>query len=153
MFTRIYKSPVEIPLFRLAFLGLLNRLSISRSRTILVQEKPRSDRLKELCGSDAQLYGALSYAIVLRPREREPIDAYLRRAIAAEQHGDLAIAYSNYLMAGQIALFQRNQEEARRCFAKCMELSEEGGKVFPPLVQRIEKALQIADQYYQTITE
>jgi hypothetical protein len=153
MFTGISKSLVQTVVLRWAFLGLVGRLPIRRSRTVLVQEKPISDRLRELCGSDSELYNALSYAIVERPEEREPVDAYLSRAIAAEQHGDSAIAYSNYLIAGQISLFQGKQKDAKRCFTKCMELSKEPGKVFLPLIQRIDKALEIADEYYQTMAE
>jgi len=134
-------------------LGLVDRLPIRRSKTALVHEKPVSDRLRELCASDLELYKALSYAIVARPEDREPVDAYLSRAVAAEQHGDSAIAYSNYLIAGQISLFQGKQNEAKRCFAKCMELSKEPGKVFLPLIQRIDKALEIADEYYQTMAK
>ena len=107
------------------------------------------DRLLDLCGDDTQLYEAMTYALVLRPRERESIDFYLKRAAEAEHQGDDILAYANNLIAGQISLFQGRAETAKACFSKCMKFSGEMGKVFLPLVEHTDKALQIAKQYYE----
>jgi len=114
-----------------------------------VQQRVPRDLFRELCSDDVQLYEALSYALVLKPHDRESSDAYLRRAAEAEQQGSVAIAYSNYLIAGQILLFQGKKEEVRQCFSKCMQLSKEGGQRFAPLVEHTNRALEIAREYYR----
>jgi hypothetical protein len=114
------------------------------------QEKEPPDRLKELCGDDPELYEAMSYALMLRPRDKEPLEYYLKRASEAEQQADRANAYANYLIAGQVSLFQGRVEDVKACFTKCMRLSRDGGEIFRPLVERTEKALEIAKEYYRT---
>jgi len=130
-------------------LGFAAHLFRRRAGPISVQQRIQHDLLRELCADDAQLYEALSYALVLKPHDREPFDAYLRKPAEAEQQGSVVIAYSNYLIAGQISLFQGKKEEVRRCFSKCMQLFEEGGQRFSPLVEQTNRALEIAREYYR----
>ena len=131
-------------------IGLMSRFSARQrgSASLQLVTAPR-DILLDLCGGDAELYEAMTYALVLKPRERESIDFYLKRAAEAENEGDEILVYANNLIAGQISLFQGSAETAKACFSKCMKFSKETGRVFLPLVEQTDKVLQIAKQYYQ----
>jgi len=91
----------------------------------------------------------MSYALMLRPCEKESADFYLKRASDAEYRGDKVDAYANNLIAGQISLFQGRPENAKMFFSRSMKFSKNGGRVFLPLVEQTDRVLQIAKEYYR----
>jgi hypothetical protein len=117
------------------------------------REKEKEIGLEDICGDDKELYEVLSGTVLLFPeRLKEGPEDYINKANEFESKKDPIRAKVHYRIAGELALYRKNLELARECFAKCAELTtnEEEKKIFKfwENEERAKVAIEKAAEYY-----
>lgn len=106
-------------------------------------------RLKELCGEDADLYGALSRLMFLDPKKiTSEIDQVISEAMKFETEGNKLRAEVGYRIAGGISLSRGDPNNVRTYFEKAALLAGDSKPEYQILVKRSNEAVNIARKFY-----
>jgi len=107
-------------------------------------------RLRDLCGSDEELYTALSRLLLLDPKKIvSPIETVLSEAQEYEMKGNRLRAEVSYRVAGSMALWKGDAEGVRKYFTKASAFAGEARPEYQAITKRSDDAVSIATKYYE----
>jgi hypothetical protein len=108
-----------------------------------------ANRLRELCGGDADLYGAMSRLMFLDPKKiTAPIDQVISGAQSFEAQGNKLRAEVNYRIAGGIALARGDLNGMKTYFEKAASFAGDSHPEYQVILKRSTEAVNIARKYY-----
>lgn len=111
--------------------------------------------LNELCGSNTELYEALSRTLLLNPEMtvRDGIDPHIQKAKEFEENQKLTNARIEYQLAGQIALYEGKLPQVQKLFKKATETEPDTPckKAFEYFSKKenAERAIVVAREFYE----
>jgi len=112
-------------------------------------ESVATNRLKELCGGDEDLYRALSRLMFLDPKKiTTPLDRVLDEAQSFEAQGNKLRAEVAYRIAGGISLYRSDLDGVKKYFEKAASFSGDARPEYQVLVKRSSDAVNVARKYY-----
>src|SRR5436309_6936649 len=107
-------------------------------------------RLRELCGSDEEMYTALSRLLFLDPKKIvSPIETVLSEAQDYEMRGNRLKAEVGYRVAGSMSLWKGDVEGVRKYFTKASVFAGEARPEYRAIAKRSDEAVAIARKYYE----
>ena len=107
-------------------------------------------RLRDLCGSDEEMYTALSRLLFLDPKKIvSPLETVLSEAQDHEMKGNRLKAEVGYRVAGSMSLWKGDAEGVRKYFAKASMFAGEARPEYRALAKRSDEAVAIARKYYE----
>jgi len=108
-----------------------------------------ANRLKELCGGDADLYGAISRLMFLDPKKiTTTIDRAVSEAQSFEAQGDKLRAEVGYRIAGGIALSKGDINGVKTYFEKAASMAGNSNPEYQVILKRSNEAVNVARKYY-----
>jgi hypothetical protein len=108
-----------------------------------------ANRLRELCGGDADLYGAMSRLMFLDPKKiTAPLDQVISGAQSFEAQGNKLRAEVNYRIAGGIALARGDLNGMKTYFEKAASFAGDSHPEYQVILKRSTEAVNIARKYY-----
>jgi hypothetical protein len=115
-------------------------------------ESVSANRLRELCGGDGDLYGAMSHLMFLDPKRiMTPIDLVLKEAQDYESQGNKLRAEVGYRIAGGISLSKGDLEGVNRYFSKAASFAGDSHPEYRIILKRSSEAVDIARKYYEEL--
>jgi hypothetical protein len=112
-------------------------------------ESVASNRLRELCGNDVDLYATMSHLMFLDPKKiMTPIDKTLKEAQDYEAQGNKLRAEVGYRIAGGISLSKGDVDGVNRYFSKAASLAGDSHPEYQTILKRSSEAVAIAAKYY-----
>ena len=131
-------------------LGLFGRGKLKASTA--VDAEPVSTRLKEIVGSDAELYQVMSKLLFLDPKKiTMPLDEVLKQASQMESSGSRMRAEVLYRIAGGIALYKQDSESVRKFFEKASSIAGDSRPEYKTIAKRANDAVNVAKKYYESV--
>jgi hypothetical protein len=113
-------------------------------------ESPASARLRELCGGDSDLYGAMSHLMFLDPKKiTTSIDAVLQDVQNYEAQGNKLRAEVGYRIAGGISLYKGDTDGVNKYFSKAASFAGDSRPEYNIILKRSTDAVAIARKYYE----
>ena len=107
------------------------------------------NRLKELCGGDDDLYGAMSRLMFLDPKKiMIPLDRVLSEAKDFEAQGNKLRAEVGYRVAGGISLYKGDLDGVNKYFEKAASFAGDSYPEYQTIIKRSSEAVNIARKYY-----
>ncbi len=108
-----------------------------------------ANRLKELCGGDADLYGALSRLMFLDPKKIiTNLDVIVSDAQNFEAKGDKLRAEVGYRIAGGISLSRGDENGVKTYFEKAAAFAGDSHPEYGIILKRSGEAVSVARKYY-----
>ena len=109
-----------------------------------------SNRLKELCGNDSDLYIAMSHLLFLDPKKiMIPLDGVLKDAQDYEAQGNKLRAEVGYRIAGGISLSRGDLDGVNKYFSKAAALAGDSHPEYQTILKRSSEAVAVARKYYE----
>lgn len=109
-----------------------------------------ANRLKELCGDDVDLYGAMSRLMFLDPKRITiPLELVLGEARDYESHGNKLRAEVGYRIAGGISLYKGDVNGVNEYFSKAAFFAGDSHPEYRIILKRSSEAVAIARKYYE----
>lgn len=109
-----------------------------------------ANRLKELCGEDGDLYGAMSRLMFLDPKKiTMPLERLLSEAQDYETQGNKLRAEVDYRIAGGISLYRGDVDGVNKFFSKAASLAGDSHPEYQVILKRSSEAIAIAREYYE----
>src|SRR5438094_4435722 len=109
-----------------------------------------ANRLKELCGGDADLYGAMSRLMFLDPKKiTTPLDHVVSDAQNFEAQGNKLRAEVGYRIAGGISLSKGDSDGVNKYFSKAAALAGDSHPEYQTILKRSSQAVEVARKYYE----
>jgi hypothetical protein len=107
-------------------------------------------RLRDLCGSDEEMYTALSRLLLLDPKKIvSSLETFLSEAQDYEMKGNLLRAEVGYRVAGSMSLWKGDAEGVRKYFTKASMFAGEARPEYRAVAKRSDEAVAIARKYYE----
>src|SRR5215831_11897950 len=108
-------------------------------------------RLREMCGSDEEMFTTLSRLLLLDPKKIvASIETILTDAQDCETKGNRIKAEVGYRVAGSLSLWKGDSDGVRKYFAKASSFAGEARPEYRAVTKRSEEAVAIARKYYET---
>src|SRR6266700_4743977 len=105
-------------------------------------------RLRELCGDDIDLYGAMTRLMFLDSKKiLLPLEGVLKDAQEYEMQGNKLRAEVEYRIAGGISLSRGDADGVNKYFSKAASLAGDSHPEYQPILKRINQAMTIAGKY------
>lgn len=119
------------------------------------QSTQTRDWLRELVGSNEELYNAMTYVLLLNPErllELRGIDALAKSADEAKKGGDQTRARIWYETAAKLALWKGQASVARDYFNKAFDASESEQRktIYGAVLRQMDEVARVAAKYYET---
>ena len=112
-------------------------------------ESVAANRLKDLCGGDADLYGALSRLMFLDPKKiTANVEQVVSDGQSFEKQGDKLRAEVSYRIAGGIALSRADLNGVKTYFEKAASLAAQSKPEYQVLLKRSDEAVSVARKFY-----
>jgi len=109
-----------------------------------------ANRLRELCGDDVDLYGAMSRLMFLDPKKIAlPLEGVLKDAQEYEMQGNKLRAEVEYRIAGGISLSKGDPDGVNKYFSKAASLAGDTHPEYQTILKRSSEAVAIARKYYE----
>jgi len=109
-----------------------------------------TNRLKELCGDDTDLYLAMSHLMFLDPKKiMVPLDGVLKDAQDYEAQGNKLRAEVGYRIAGGISFAKGDLDGVNKYFSKAAALAGNSHPEYQTILKRSSQAVAIAKQFYE----
>jgi hypothetical protein len=109
-----------------------------------------ASRLRELCGGDADLYGAMSHLMFLDPKKiMMPLDRVLTEAQDYEAQGNKLRAEVGFRIAGGISLAKGDADGVNKYFSKAASFAGDSHPEYQIILKRGSEAVAIARKYYE----
>ncbi len=116
---------------------------------VITAESVASNRLRELCHDDADLYTTMSRLMFLDPKKiMTPLDKTLKEAQDYEAQGNKLRAEIEYRIAGGISLSKGDVDGVNRYFSRAASLAGDSHPEYKIIVKRSDEAVAIAGKYY-----
>jgi len=113
-------------------------------------ESLAATRLRELCGGDSELFGAMSRLMFLDPKRiMIPIDSVLKEAQVQEAQGNKLRAEVGYRIAGGIALSNGDADGVNQYFSRAVSFAGDSHPEYQIILKRSSEAVAIARKYYE----
>ena len=113
-------------------------------------ESAVANRLKELCGGDGDLYGAMSRLMFLDPKKiTMPLERVLGDAQEYEAQGNKLRAEVAYRIAGGISLYRSDVDSVNKFFSKAASLAGDSHPEYQVILKRSSEAVAVARKYYE----
>jgi len=113
-------------------------------------ESAAGNRLKELCGGDSDLYGAMSRLMFLDPKKiTMPLERVVGDAQEYEAQGNKLRAEVAYRIAGGISLYRSDVDSVNKFFSKAASLAGDSHPEYQVILKRSSEAVAIARKYYE----
>jgi hypothetical protein len=113
-------------------------------------ESTVANRLKELCGGDGDLYGAMSRLMFLDPKKiTSPLDRVLNEAQDYEAKGNKLRAEVGYRIAGGISLYRGDLDGVNKYFEKAASFAGDSHPEYQIILKRSGEAVDIARKFYE----
>lgn len=114
-------------------------------------EASSSSQLKELCGSDNELYVALSHLLLLDPKKiQTPLGNFVDEARDFEVKGNPLRAEVAYRIAGGVSLYKGDVEGVRTYFSKAASASGDSRPEYRVMAKRADEAVSVARKFYES---
>jgi len=111
-------------------------------------ESLAANRLRELCGGDADLYGAMSRLMFLDPKKiLAPLDKVVSDAQSFEAQGNKLRAEVGYRIAGGIALSKGDLNGVKTYFEKAASFAGDSHPEYQVILKRSTEAVNIARKF------
>lgn len=108
-----------------------------------------ANRLKELCGGDSDLYGAMSRLMFLDPKKiTTPLDRVLAEAQDSEAQGNKLRAEVGYRIAGGISLYRGDLDGVKKYFEKAASFAGDSHPEYQIILKRSDEAVKVARKFY-----
>jgi hypothetical protein len=108
-----------------------------------------ASRLKELCGGDGDLYGAMSRLMFLDPKKiTTPLDRVLKETQDYEAQGNKLRAEVGYRIAGGISLYRSDLDGVKKYFEKAASFARDSRPEYQIILKRSDEAVNIARKFY-----
>lgn len=121
------------------------------------EAKPDSiaaNRLRELCGEDGDLYGAMSRLMFLDPKKiTMSLEGVLKNAQDYETQGNKLRAEVEYRIAGGISLSKGDVDGVNKYFSKAASFSGDSHPEYATILKRSSEAVAIARKYYDEFSQ
>lgn len=128
----------------------------SKQKDLAVETSAESlltNKLKELCGGDADLYGAMSRLMFLDPKKiNASLDNIVTDAQNFEGKGDKLRAEVNYRIAGGISLSNGDANGVKTYFGKASIMNGDSHPEYQIIVKRSSEAVSIARRFYDEVS-
>ncbi len=112
-----------------------------------------SNRLKELCGGDGDLFGAMSRLMFLDPKKiMIPLERVLSDAQNYEATGNKLRAEVGYRIAGGISLYRSDLDGVNRYFSRAASFGGDSHPEYQTILKRSSEAVAVARKYYEEFT-
>ncbi len=109
-----------------------------------------ANRLRELCGGDGDLFGAISRLMFLDPKKITiPLDRVLDEAQTYETLGNKLKAEVGYRIAGGISLYRADLNGVNKYFSKAASLAGDSHPEYQVILKRSSEAVAVARKYYE----
>ncbi|SRR6266540_74646 len=109
-----------------------------------------ANRLRELCGGDGDLFGAISRLMFLDPKKITiPLDRVLDEAQTYETLGNKLKAEVGYRIAGGISLYRADLDGVNKYFSKAASLAGDSHPEYQVILKRSSEAVAVARKYYE----
>jgi len=109
-----------------------------------------TNRLKQLCGDDTDLYLAMSHLMFLDPKKiMIPLDGVLKDAQEYEAQGNKLRAEVGYRIAGGISLSKGDSDGVNKYFSKAAALAGDSHPEYQTILKRSSQAVEVARKYYE----
>ncbi len=116
---------------------------------VITAESVASNRLRELCHDDADLYTTMSRLMFLDPKKiMTPLDKTLKEAQDYEAQGNKLRAEIEYRIAGGISLSKGDVDGVNRYFSRAASLAGDSHPEYKIIVKRSDEAVAVAGKYY-----
>ncbi|MGI0079024.1 MAG: hypothetical protein ACRECH_05320 [Nitrososphaerales archaeon] len=115
------------------------------------------DPLRELCGPDDGMYGALSQFLLLDPRHQvEQLGGFAKlweEGSSAMQRGNKLQARVSFETAARIALYDQDRASLKKSLESAEQASENeiNHRLHQTLLSNLDKALKITGAYYNRL--
>jgi len=104
-----------------------------------------ANRLRELCGGDGELFGAMSRLMFLDPKKiTTPLEGVLKNAHDYETQGNKLRAEVEYRIAGGISLSKGDVDGVNKYFSKAASFSGDSHPEYQTILKRSSEAVAIA---------
>lgn len=114
-------------------------------------ETALASQLKDLCGSDVELYAAMSHLLLLDPKKiQTPVDTFLNDARDFETKGNALRAEVAYRIVAGVFLYKGDVDGVRTYFSKAAAVSGDKRPEYKVLAKRADEAVSIARKFYET---
>ena len=116
---------------------------------VTTAESVGSNRLRELCGNDAELFTTMSRLMFLDPKKIiTPLDKTLREAQDYEAQGNKLRAEIGYRIAGGISLSTGDVDGVNKYFSKAASIAGDSHPEYQIILKRSSEAVAVARKYY-----
>jgi hypothetical protein len=109
-----------------------------------------TNRLRELCGGDDDLFRAMSRLMFLDPKKiMIPLDRVLSEAQDYEAQGNKLRAEVGYRIAGGISLYKGDLDGVNKYFSKAASFTSDSHPEYQNILKRSSEAVAVARKYYE----
>jgi len=109
-----------------------------------------TNRLRELCGGDNDLFSAMTRLMFLDPKKiMIPLDRVLSETQDYEAQGNKLRAEVGYRIAGGISLYKGDLDGVNKYFSKAASFSSDSHPEYQIILKRSSEAVAVAKKYYE----
>ncbi len=109
-----------------------------------------TNRLRDLCGGDVDLFYSMSRLMFLDPKKiMIPLDRVLSEAQEFEAQGNKVRAEVGYRIAGGISLYRGDLDGVNKYFSKAASFANESHSEYKTILKRSSEAVAVARKYYE----
>lgn len=109
-----------------------------------------TNRLRDLCGGDGDLFVAMSRLMFLDPKKiMTPLDRVLSEAQDYEAQGNKLRAEVGYRIAGGISLYKGDLDGVNKYFSKAASFAEDSPPEYQIILKRSSEAVAVARKFYE----
>jgi hypothetical protein len=113
-------------------------------------ETVTTNRLRELCGGDDDLFSAMSRLMFLDPKKiLISMDRVLREAQDYEAQGNKLRAEVGYRIAGGISLYRGDLDGVNKYFSRAASFAGDSHPEYQIILKRSSDAVAVARKYYE----
>jgi hypothetical protein len=117
---------------------------------VATAETVSTNRLRELCDGDDELFSAMSRLMFLDPKKiLIPMDRVLSEAQDYEAQGNKLRAEVGYRIAGGISLYRGDLDGVNKYFSKAASFAGDSHPEYQIILKKSSEAVTIAKKYYE----
>ncbi len=111
-----------------------------------------TNRLRELCGGDNDLFSTMSRLMFLDPKKiMIPLERVLSETQDYEAQGNKLRAEVGYRIAGGISLYKGDLDGVNKYFSKAASFASDSHPEYQIILKRSSEAVAVARKYYEEL--
>jgi len=111
-----------------------------------------TNRLRELCGGDNDLFSTMSRLMFLDPKKiMIPLERVLSETQDYEAQGNKLRAEVGYRIAGGISLYKGDLDGVNKYFSKAASFASDSHPEYQIILKRGSEAVAVARKYYEEL--